>query len=238
VNYIVELENVTKEYDLGATKVQALGGVDLTFAPGEFTVIMGPSGSGKSTLLNIVSGLDRATSGKVRVAGVDTTSSSDAALGKLRMEKIGFVFQAYNLIPVLTAAENAEYVMLLQGRRPAERRARAIEMLKLVGLSGLEDRFPRQLSGGQQQRVAIARAIAADPVLVLADEPTANLDSKTSAALIGLMEKLNRDKGVTFIFSTHDPAVVARAHRTITLRDGLVAPSSADAGAGALAEAR
>jgi putative ABC transport system ATP-binding protein len=222
VNRIVELEKVKKEYDLGATKVQALGGVDLAFEKGEFTVIMGPSGSGKSTLLNIVSGLDRATSGSVRVVGVDTTACSDSDLSKLRMEKIGFVFQSYNLVPVLTAFENTEYVMLLQGRPPAERRKRALEMLELVGLGGLEDRFPRQLSGGQQQRVAIARAIAAEPALVLADEPTANLDSKTAAALLELMEKLNGEKGVTFIFSTHDPAVVARAHRTITLRDGMI----------------
>jgi len=222
VDYVVELENVKKYYDLGSGKVQALRGVDLSVEKGEFTAVVGPSGSGKSTLLNIVSGLDRATSGKVSVVGLDTTSSSDAMLSRLRMEKIGFVFQAYNLIPVLTAVENAEYVMLLQGRPAAERRAKALEMLRLVGLAGLEHRFPRQLSGGQQQRVAIARAIAGEPQLVLADEPTANLDSRTAGALIDLMEKLNRDKGVTFVFSTHDPAVVARAHRTVTLRDGMI----------------
>ncbi|WP_394834218.1 ABC transporter ATP-binding protein [Pendulispora rubella] len=222
MKYIVELEQVTKEYDLGATKVRALGGIDLTFEKGEFSVVMGPSGSGKSTLLNIVSGLDRATSGKVRVVDVDTSASDDGALSRLRLEKIGFVFQAYNLIPVLTAVENVEYVMLLQGRPPAERWKRAKEMLEAVGLGGLHDRFPRELSGGQQQRVAIARAIAAEPVLVLADEPTANLDSKTAASLMDLMETLNREKGITFIFSTHDPSIVARARRKLTLHDGLL----------------
>ena len=226
MKYIVELERVTKEYDLGATKVRALEGIDLTFEKGEFTVVMGPSGSGKSTLLNIVSGLDRATSGKVRVADVDTSACSDTALSRLRLEKIGFVFQSYNLIPVLTAIENVEYVMLLQGRPPAERLKRAEEMLAAVGLDGLGGRFPRELSGGQQQRVAIARAIAAEPVLVLADEPTANLDSKTAGSLMDLMETLNREKGVTFIFSTHDPSIVARANRKITLRDGQIAQAA------------
>jgi putative ABC transport system ATP-binding protein len=226
VSTIVELEQVTKDYDLGGTTVRALNGIDLTIETGELTVVMGPSGSGKSTLLNIVSGLDTASSGNVRVVGVDTKGCTAAMLSRLRMEKIGFVFQAYNLIPVLTALENTEYVMLLQGRPAAERRKRAIEMLDLVGLRGLEDRFPRQLSGGQQQRVAIARAIAAEPMLVLADEPTANLDSKTGRSLIELMEQLNAEKGVTFVVSTHDPAIVARARRTIVLRDGVIVPAS------------
>lgn len=233
MEYIVELENVTKIYDLGGTKVQGLSSIDLAFEAGDFAAVVGPSGSGKSTLLNIIGGLDRATSGKVRLAGIDTTVSSDAALSQLRKEKVGFVFQAYNLIPVLTALENTEYVMLIQGRPASERRARAMEMLRLVGLDGLEDRLPSQLSGGQQQRVAIARAIAAEPVLVLADEPTANLDSKTASALMDLMEALNQTKDVTFIFSTHDPAVVARAHRTITLHDGaIVRPTHTEAAAG------
>ncbi|WP_394829325.1 ABC transporter ATP-binding protein [Pendulispora albinea] len=219
---IIQLEGVTKNYGTGVGQVRALRGVDLVIDKGEFAAICGPSGSGKSTLLNLVSGLDRATSGRVLVDDVETTKLSDAALSHLRLQKIGFVFQAYNLIPVLDALENVEYVMMLQGRDLKERRARARHVLSLVGLSGMEARFPAELSGGQQQRVAIARAIAAEPRLVLADEPTANLDAKTAASLIDLMAELNETKGITFVFSTHDPAVMRRARRCIAMTDGLV----------------
>ena len=219
---IVRCTRVSKAYASGELRVEALRGVDFALEEGAFATLAGPSGSGKSTLLNLIGGLDRPTSGSLEVDGVDTASLSQAALSRLRRERIGFVFQAYNLIPVLTAAENAEYVLLLQGRPEAERRARVREVLAAVGLEGLEDRTPRQLSGGQQQRVAIARAIAARPALVLADEPTANLDSKTAASLMDLMERLNREQGVTFLFSTHDPALITRAHRVLLLHDGEV----------------
>jgi len=219
---IVRCRGVTKEYVSGPLRVQALAGVDFALEEGAFATLAGPSGSGKSTLLNLIGGLDRPTGGTLEVDGVDTAKLSSAELARLRRERIGFVFQAYNLIPVLTAAENAEYVLLLQGRPEAERRARVRDVLQSVGLSGLEHRRPRELSGGQQQRVAIARAIAAHPALVLADEPTANLDSKTAASLMELMERLNRELRVTFLFSTHDPALIKRAHRVLLLHDGEV----------------
>ncbi len=222
MNDLIRLEKVTKEYRDNGVPVMALGGVDLSIAQGEFTVIMGPSGSGKSTILNIMGGLDQPTSGLVEVAGRDTSVLSNTQLSRLRLYKIGFVFQAYNLVPVLTAYENAEYVLMLQGMPAHERRDRIMNLLKTVGLEGLESRFPRELSGGQQQRVAIARAIAPEPELVLADEPTANVDSKTSGSLLELMMQLNADKGVTFLFSTHDPAVMQRARRIIRLKDGLI----------------
>lgn len=220
---IVRLEKVTKEYGHGAVKVYALRELDLTVNSGDLVAVAGPSGSGKSTLLNLIGGLDTPTSGRVFVGGTETGGLSGGALSSLRLHKIGFVFQSYNLIPVLTAYENAEYVMMLQGRPSAERRRRTLDLLDLVGLAGLEQRYPRELSGGQQQRVAIARALASEPELVLADEPTANLDSKTAAALLDLMVRLNRERGATFIFSTHDAAVVARARRSITLKDGQIA---------------
>ena len=201
---IVKLLNVTKEYGNNGVTVRALDQVDISVSPGEFTVVAGPSGSGKSTLLNLIGGLDRPTSGSVQVTGSETSALSRGQLSRRRLHNIGFVFQAYNLIPVLTAYENAEYVMMLQGTPAEKRRQQVTELLNLVGLHGMENRFPRELSGGQQQRVAIARAIAPQPQLILADEPTANLDSTTSAALLDLMEKLNREKGVTFLFSTHD----------------------------------
>ena len=222
MNDLIRLEKVTKEYRDNGVPVMALGGVDLSIAQGEFTVIMGPSGSGKSTILNIMGGLDQPTSGLVEVAGRDTSVLSNTQLSRLRLYKIGFVFQAYNLVPVLTAYENAEYVLMLHGMPAHERRDRIMNLLKTVGLEGLENRFPRELSGGQQQRVAIARAIAPEPELVLADEPTANVDSKTSGSLLELMMQLNADKGVTFLFSTHDPAVMQRARRIIRLKDGLI----------------
>jgi putative ABC transport system ATP-binding protein len=220
---IVRLEKVTKEYVAGEVKVSALNGVDLTVKRGEFTALAGPSGSGKSTLLNLIAGIDRPTSGRVFIAGKDTASLSSRQTSRLRRERVGLVFQANNLLPVLTAEENAEYVLLLQGRPASERRRRVLEVLEWVGLKGLEKRFPRELSGGQQQRVAIARAVAAAPDLVLADEPTASVDSRTAGGILDLMERLNREQGITFFFSTHDPAVMQRASRTLVLKDGVIA---------------
>jgi putative ABC transport system ATP-binding protein len=225
---IVRLEKVTKEYRLGDITVPALRGVDLTIEPKSFSALAGPSGSGKSTLLNLVSGLDRPTQGRVFVAGTETTSLGATELSRLRLWKIGFIFQSYNLLPVLTAFENAEYILMMQGRPPKERRERVMELLKRVGLEGMEHRFPRELSGGQQQRVAIARAIAAEPALVLADEPTANLDSSTASALLDLMVQLNEERGITFVFSTHDPSVMKRAKKTMHIRDGVMVPNPHD----------
>jgi putative ABC transport system ATP-binding protein len=222
MNSIVRLSGVTKDYGQGDVVVHALRGVDLELEEGSFAAVAGPSGSGKSTMLNIISGLDKPTSGKVEVAGREVTSLSRSALAKVRLNRIGFVFQSYNLLPVLTAYENAEYVLLMQGVATEERREKVMQLLKEVGLEGMEHRFPRELSGGQQQRVAIARAIAAEPALVLADEPTANVDSKTAAALLDLMVKLNHEKKVTFLFSTHDRNVMKRAERLILLNDGVI----------------
>jgi putative ABC transport system ATP-binding protein len=222
---IVRLEQVTKDYGKDGVLTRALRGIDLVVDPGEFTAVVGPSGSGKSTMLNIIGGLDRPTAGLVEVAGRSLAGLSNTELGILRRDRIGFIFQNYNLLPVLTAMENAEYVLMLRGMAPGERRARVLAMLQEVGLDGLEDRFPRQLSGGQQQRVAIARAIVGQPALVLADEPTANVDSATGQALLDLMQRINEEKGVTFLFSTHDPAVMQRARRLLVLRDGLIAQS-------------
>jgi putative ABC transport system ATP-binding protein len=219
---IVSLQKVTKNYGQGGVLTQALRGVNLIVEAGEFTAMAGPSGSGKSTLLNIIGGLDRATSGRVEVDGREINTLSKTELSLLRRERIGFIFQSYNLIPVLTALENAEYVLVLQGIPTVERRERVREVLKEVGLEGLENRYPRQLSGGQQQRVAIARAIVSEPALVLADEPTANVDSETGKALLDLMRKLNEEKGVTFFFSTHEEAVMKRARRLLQLRDGVI----------------
>jgi putative ABC transport system ATP-binding protein len=213
---------VTKEYKTGEVITRALRGVDLEIAPGEFTAMVGPSGSGKSTLLNIIGGLDRPTSGQVLVDGRPTAELSDMKLGRLRRDRIGFIFQDYNLIPVLTALENAEYVLMLQGQGETRRRDTVMELLDRVGLSGLENRYPRQMSGGQQQRVAIARAIASRPALVLADEPTANVDSKTAVSLLELMRELNRTHKITFLFSTHDQNVMRFADRLIQLTDGRV----------------
>jgi putative ABC transport system ATP-binding protein len=221
--HMVRLEKVVKIYGHNDTTVRALRGVDMAVDPGEFTVVMGPSGSGKSTLLNLIGGLDLPTEGKVFIDGEETGVLSRSRLSRLRLDKIGFVFQAYNLIPVLTAYENAEYVLMLQGRPMEQRRERVMALLETVGLQGMEHRFPRELSGGQQQRVAIARAIAPEPELILADEPTANLDSETAASLLDLMLQLNQDKNVTFLFSTHDPEVMTRARRIIVLRDGMIA---------------
>ncbi len=219
---LVEISGLSRTYGEGDIQVKALNGVDLQIDKGEFAALMGPSGCGKSTLLNIIGGLDSPTAGTVRVDGNDLSMVDDQHRSELRRNRLGFVFQAYNLIPVLTAAENAEFVLQLQGVDKAERRRKALEALASVGLQGMEDRFPNQLSGGQQQRVAIARAIAADPAIVLADEPTANLDSVNSHHLIELMRTLNRDKGVTFLFATHDPKLLDAVDRTIQLVDGTV----------------
>jgi putative ABC transport system ATP-binding protein len=189
---------------------------------GEFLALVGPSGSGKTTLLNLIGGLDRPSEGKVFIEGRDITKLSSGSLAGLRLKRIGFVFQEFNLIPVLTAFENVEYVMLLQGVREDERRERAHAILKEVGLEGMASRRPGELSGGQQQRVAVARAIVAEPAIVLADEPTANLDSVTEASLLDMMKLLNEEKGITFIFSTHDPEVMAKARRIVRLKDGAI----------------
>ena len=215
---IVEVKNIQRNYQQGEHSVRALRGVDLTVEKGEFTALMGPSGSGKTTLLNIIGGLDKPNEGEVRIDGQDLSALSSGELSDLRLHKLGFVFQAYNLIPVLTAYENTEFVLLLQGKNANQ--GKVLKTLASVGLEGMEHRRPSELSGGQQQRVAVARAIVGDPVLVLADEPTANLDSKTGNALIDLMKELNEKHGVTFVFSTHDPKVKEAAKRIVELEDG------------------
>ena len=219
---VVELRAVSKVYRQGNVDVHALRSLDLTVTRGEFTALVGPSGSGKTTTLNLVGGLDAPTSGTILVEDTDLGTLGRKALSHLRRDRIGFVFQSYNLIPVLTAYENAEMVMWVQGVPAAKRKKRVMDLLHAVGLEGMEDRRPTELSGGQQQRVAIARAIASDPAIVLADEPTANVDSETAETLISLMEQLNRDRGVTFLFSTHDHRVVERARRVVRMVDGRV----------------
>lgn len=218
----VELRNASREYTQGEQKVIALSDVSLRIRPGEFVALMGPSGSGKTTLLNLMGALDQPTGGSVSIDGEALAGKQRSALATLRLHRLGFVFQAYNLIPVLTAWENAELVLLLQGRPQGERRARVELLFRELGLSGLEKRRPHQLSGGQQQRVAIARAIAGMPALVLADEPTANLDSTTALSLIDTMKGLNAHSGITFVFATHDPQLLRHARRTIRLVDGRV----------------
>ncbi|MEZ4427932.1 MAG: ABC transporter ATP-binding protein [Nannocystaceae bacterium] len=219
---IIELTGVTKTYVQGSVEVHALRGLDLTVKAGEFLALTGPSGSGKTTALNIIGALDSPTSGIAAVEGKDLSKLSRGQRSRLRRDRIGFVFQAYNLIPVLTAYENAELVLRLQGAPAAEREKTVKQLLSDVGLEGMEGRRPSEMSGGQQQRVAIARAIAANPVVTLADEPTANVDSATAEVLLTLMEKLNRERGVTFIFSTHDPRVMARARRIVHMVDGAI----------------
>jgi putative ABC transport system ATP-binding protein len=220
---IVTLENTSREYQDGDTLVRALSGLSLEIQQGEFTALMGPSGSGKTTLLNLVGGLDTPTSGTVTVAGKEVSALSRADRSDLRRDHIGFIFQSYNLVPVLSALENTEFVLMLQGVPEQERQARARETLAAVGLAGMEDRRPSELSGGQQQRVAVARAIVSKPTVVLADEPTANLDTETKAELIRLMKQMNEQEGVTFLFSTHDPEIIDVARRVVTLRDGKIA---------------
>lgn len=219
---IVELEDVHKKYRQGQLEVAALRGLDLTVKRGEFLALTGPSGSGKTTALNLIGALDEPTSGVIRMEGKELGAMSRAERSRLRRDRIGFVFQAYNLIPVLTAYENAEMVMRLQGIDAAQREKRVMALLADVGLEGMEHRRPDQLSGGQQQRVAIARAIASNPAVTLADEPTANVDSATAEKLLEIMERLNEEHGVTFVFSTHDPRVMDRAKRIVRLVDGRV----------------
>ena len=221
--WAVELKDVRKTYRTGPIEVPALRGVSLQIAPGEFVATAGPSGSGKTTLLNIIGGLDRAEAGEIWVAGQNLQLLSSGELAHLRLQRIGFVFQTYNLLPVLTALENAEFTLLLQGIPAHKRREKVEKLFSEIGLGGLEDRRPAELSGGQQQRVAVARAMVTEPALILADEPTANLDSATAISLLDVMEHLNRVTRTTFIFSTHDPQVMERAHRLIRLRDGQIA---------------
>lgn len=217
---LIELTDVGKVYPLGNQQVTALTGFTLSINKGEFTVLAGPSGSGKTTVLNLIGGIDQPTSGTIRIEGRDVGNRSIGALADFRLHHIGFIFQSYNLIPVLTAAENAEFTLMLQGRSKSERHARIRELFAELGIAGLENRKPRDLSGGQQQRVAVARAIASHPAVVLADEPTANLDSQTAEELLDLMLRLNTQYRTTFIFSSHDPLVISRARRIIRLRDG------------------
>jgi len=223
MNNIVEVKNVKKIYQQGKVEVIALNDVTLSIKKGEFAALAGPSGSGKTTMLNLIGGLDLADSGSVCVDGERFEKMNQSELAGLRLHKVGFVFQAYNLIPVLSAGENVEFVMLLQGIPGKERRRRAQAILDDVGLTGKYDRRPAELSGGQQQRVAVARAIVSDPSIVLADEPTANLDSKTGEGLLELMKKMNQEKNVTFIFSTHDKMVMDYARRLVSIRDGRLA---------------
>lgn len=219
---VIETKNITKTYNPDKIPVEALRGVDLIINKGEFTAIVGPSGSGKTTLLNILGGLDRPTSGEIIIADKKLNDMSEGKLIKFRQQHIGFVFQSYNLIPVLTARENTEFVMMLQGKSKEERLKRTNELLSAVGLGDKTDKRPSELSGGQQQRVAVARALAAKPAFILADEPTANLDSASTANLLDIMEKLNTKEQTTFIFSTHDQRVIDRARRVIVLEDGKI----------------
>lgn len=218
---VIEVRGLHKVYE-GAVPVKAVNEIDLTITEGEFTALKGPSGCGKTTLLNLLGGLDQPTSGSILIDGTDITALSDNELIDFRLHNIGFVFQAYNLIPVLSATENVSFIMLLQDRPKEERLARAEQLLKAVGLEGKEDKRPGQLSGGQQQRVAVARALASKPKFVLADEPTANLDSESTSKLLDIMEQLNRDENMTFVFATHDDRVIAKAKRVVSISDGKV----------------
>jgi len=219
---VIRMENVSRVYRSGEIEVNALKAVDLIIERGEFTALAGPSGSGKTTLLNIVSGLDAPTSGTAYLAGQAISTMSGNQLSDFRRDHIGFIFQSYNLIPVLSVKENIEYIMLLQGVPARERNRRVSGILAEVGLQGMENRRPLQLSGGQQQRVAIARAMVSEPDIILADEPTANLDSKTGMELLDMMRRLNGEKGMTFVFSTHDNLIMEKSRRLITLKDGRI----------------
>jgi len=219
---LIELKDITKTYNTTAVPVNALKNINIEISEKEFTAIVGPSGSGKTTLLNILGGLDKPTAGDVNIDGKTITSLKSSQLVDFRLKKIGFVFQAYNLIPVLTAIENVEFIMLLQNVSKKDRRDRAESLLMDVGLSDKLNVRPSQLSGGQQQRVAVARALASHPAFVLADEPTANLDSQSAESLLDMMEEMNTKHNMTFIFSTHDARVIKRARRVITLEDGMV----------------
>ncbi|HQI04148.1 MAG TPA: ABC transporter ATP-binding protein [bacterium] len=219
---VIKVQNVIRTYKTGEIEVHALRGVDLTIKKGEFTAIAGPSGSGKTTLLNIIGGLDTPSSGDVVLGGKLISKMSGSELSNFRRDHVGFIFQSYNLIPVLTVEENIEFVMLLQGVERSLRSKKVKEILEVIGLTGSHDRLPSQLSGGQQQRVAVARAIVSEPDIILADEPTANLDSVTGSALLDMMKKLNEEKGITFIFSTHDKMIMERAKRLVKLHDGKI----------------
>jgi putative ABC transport system ATP-binding protein len=219
---IIEIKGLRKVYDQKSFPVLAINGIDLNIETGEFTAVVGPSGSGKTTLFNIIGGLDDPTDGDVYIDGVKINTLSSRQKTDFRMKNIGFVFQAYNLIPVFTARENVEFIMHLQGKPKAERDKRTKELLEAVGLGDRMNSRPGKLSGGQQQRVAVARALASKPKFILADEPTANLDSKATANLLEIMEKLNKEENMTFVFSTHDQRVVNKARRVITIEDGVV----------------
>ena len=219
---IIEIRNLSKVYDAKTIPVYALNGVDLAFREGEFTCIVGPSGSGKTTMLNLLGGLDSPTGGEIVIDNIDITGLKSRKLIDFRLRNIGFVFQSFNLIPVLTAKENVEFIMQLQGVNKEQRDNRTIELLESVGLGDKVNVRPNKLSGGQQQRVAVARALASKPKFILADEPTANLDSRSAENLLEIMEKLNKEENITFIFSTHDARVVAKARRVITLEDGKI----------------
>ncbi len=220
---VLNLEGISKTYQAGARAVEALRGIDLSVEKGEFLAIVGPSGSGKTTLLNIVGCLDVPSAGRVVYDGEELHAMKENALADYRKSRISFIFQSFNLIPVLTIRENVELPLVIERRlSKADMAARAREVLSAVGLAGMEDRYPREISGGQEQRVAIARALVKDPILVLADEPTANLDSRTAEDVVGIMQKLNAERGVTFIFSTHDRLVEGKARRVVTIRDGQV----------------
>ena len=219
---IIEIKNLTKIYDGAGLEVKAVNGIDLNFEKGEFAAIVGPSGSGKTTLLNMLGGLDHPTSGEVVIDNQNIWELKSRKLTDFRMNNIGFVFQSYNLIPVLTAKENVEFIMHLQGKSKKERNSRTLELLKAVGLEERMNSRPSKLSGGQQQRVAVARALASKPKFILADEPTANLDSKSTETLLDIMGNLNKEENITFIFSTHDARVVKKARRVITIEDGKV----------------
>ncbi|MDD3022124.1 MAG: ABC transporter ATP-binding protein [Alphaproteobacteria bacterium] len=219
---IIEMKDLYKVYDEKSMPVKAVNGITISFEEGEFTAIVGPSGSGKTTLLNIIGGLDDPSQGDVIIDNVRMNGLTESQKTDFRMNNIGFVFQAYNLIPVFTARENVEFIMHLQGQSKSDRTIRAGELLKAVGLSDRMDSRPAKLSGGQQQRVAVARALASRPKFILADEPTANLDSKSTENLLDIMEKLNEEENITFIFSTHDQRVVNKAKRVITIEDGKV----------------
>ena len=219
---VLEIKNVFKIYNETEVQVNAVNGVTLDFQEAEFAAIVGPSGSGKTTLLNLIGGLDNPTSGEIVIDGTDLSKLKSSELIDFRMRNIGFVFQAYNLIPVLTARENVEFIMNLQKWSKKDRDERTFELLKAVGLFERANSRPSKMSGGQQQRIAVARALASRPKFVLADEPTANLDSKSASTLLQIMEKLNHEEKITFIFSTHDARVVKMAHRVITLEDGKI----------------
>ena len=225
---VIEIKDLYKTYHETEVEVKAVNGVNLSFEQGEFSAIVGPSGSGKTTLLNVIGGLDAPTSGSVIIDGTDISTLSSKQMIDFRLHNIGFVFQAYNLIPVLTAKENAEFIMQLQKKSKAERQERIAELFRAIGISGKEGIKPSRLSGGEQQRVAVARALASKPEFILADEPTANLDSKSTANLLDIMRKLNEEENITFIFSTHDQRVIDRAKRVILLEDGKVISDKQD----------